>query len=77
MPKTITIDLHTHTAESARKLLTSRLKSLPKDVNEVVIIHGYNGGTVLRDMVRSYKNPRIERKIIGLNMGETIFVIKG
>ena len=76
MPHTITIDLHTQTAESARKLLTSRLKSLPKDVKEVVVVHGYHGGTVLRDMVRGYKNPKIERKIIGLNMGETIYIIK-
>lgn len=76
MPYSIEIDLHGQTVESAAKLITNRLKVLPKDVREVVVIHGYHGGTSLQDMVRKYKNKRIERKIIGLNQGSTIFVIK-
>lgn len=72
----IEIDLHGHTVESASKLLTQRLKSLSKNVTEVSVLHGYNSGTALRDMVRRYKNPKIERKVIGLNQGETIFIIK-
>ena len=48
---------------------------MPNDVREVTVLHGFHGGTALRDMVRRYKNPKIERKILGLNQGETIFVI--
>lgn len=75
MPYSVEIDLHGHTVESAGKVLTQRLKQLPNDVREVTVLHGFDGGTALRDMVRRYKNPKIERKILGLNQGETIFVI--
>ena len=75
MPYSIEIDLHGHTVESARSLITSTLKTLPKDVREVSVIHGYRGGTALRNMVSKYSNTKIERKILGLNQGVTIFVI--
>lgn len=75
MPYSVQIDLHGHTVESSRKLLTQKLKQLPNDVREVTVLHGFHGGTALRDMVRRYKNPRIERKIIGLNQGETVLII--
>lgn len=70
------IDLHGHTAESAKRLLTSRLSQLSNDVREVTVIQGYHGGTKLLETVRSFKHYRIERKILGLNNGETVFVIK-
>lgn len=70
------IDLHGHTVESARKTLTAELKRLPADVRELTVIHGYHGGTALQSFVRTYKNSRIERKILGLNSGETIFILK-
>ncbi len=76
MPYSIEIDLHGHTSESAKAKLNETLKKLPKDVREIEIIHGYRGGTSLRNMVRKYKHPKIEQKIIGLNQGTTTFIIK-
>lgn len=76
MPYSIEIDLHGHTVESAKTLLNDTLKKLPKGVREVNVIHGYRGGTALRDMVRKYSHPKIERKILGLNQGITTFIIK-
>ena len=73
---TMEIDLHNETRESGRKKLTAKLNSLPKGTQELVVIHGYHHGTVLRDMERSFKHPKVERKILGLNQGETIFLIK-
>ena len=70
------LDIHNHTVESARKLITSTLKNLPPDVREINIIHGYHQGTALRDMVRKYSNSKIERKILVLNQGITTFIIK-
>ena len=70
------LDLHGQTIDSARRLLTVTPRTLPKDVEELVIIHGYHGGTAIADMVRSYRNSKIERKILSMNNGETIFVIK-
>lgn len=76
MAYSITVDLHGETVDSARRILTQRLKSLGKDTREVVVIHGYHGGTALLSMVRSFKHPKLERKIVGLNNGETVFIIK-
>lgn len=76
MPYSIEIDLHGQTVESARKMLTTTLKNLPSDVREVTVVHGYHGGTALQNMVRCYKNAKIERKFLGLNQGSTIFMIK-
>lgn len=70
------IDLHGHTRESAKKLLDFSMKNLAPDVREVEVVHGFHQGTALRELVRSYKHSRIERKILGLNQGSTIFVIK-
>lgn len=70
------IDLHGQTAESAKKLLTSRLSQLSDDVRELTVIHGYHNGTRLLETVRHFKHYRIERKILGLNNGETVFIIK-
>lgn len=70
------IDLHGQTAESAVKLLTARLSQLSDDVREVTVVHGCHGGTTLLETVRRFKHYRIERKILGLNNGETIFIIK-
>lgn len=76
MAYSITIDIHGETRQSGRKLLKNKLKSLPKDAREVIVIHGYHQGNTLQQMVRSFKNPMVERKILGLNQGETIFLIK-
>lgn len=41
------------------------------------MIHGYSGGTILRDMVRvSLKHPRIRSKMVGLNPGVTVLILK-
>lgn len=71
-----TIDLHGQTVYSAQKVLTARLKALAPDVREVCVVFGYHGGTALKDFVMRYKNGRIEKKILGLNQGSVIFVLK-
>lgn len=76
MAYSVTIDLHGETKESARQKLQGKLKSLPKDTRELVVIHGYHGGKALQETVRKFKHPRIERIILGLNQGETVFLIK-
>ena len=76
MAYAIAIDIHGETRQSGRKLLENNLKSLSKDAREVIVIHGYHQGNTLQQMVRSFKHPMVERKILGLNQGETIFLIK-
>ncbi len=71
-----TIDLHGHTVESARRLLTDTLRTLPPDTRELEVIHGYHQGTAIREMIRKFRHPRIERKILSMNQGSTIFELK-
>ncbi len=77
MSNFLQIDLHGHTADSAKRQLDAALKHLAPDVREIKVIHGYHQGTSLREVVRRYRHPKIERKLSGLNQGATIFVIKG
>ncbi len=70
------IDLHGLTASQARSKLDSTMKALPDDVRELTVIHGYHQGTALLNLVRSYKHPRLERKMLGMNQGSTIFLIR-
>ena len=53
------------------------LSHVDPQVREVVVIHGYSRGTVLRDMVRTQlKHPRIQIKLLSLNQGQTRILLK-
>lgn len=73
--KSISIDLHGFTSAEAKSYLLNELKKCPKNVTEIEVIHGCNGGQALLKMVRGFSHPRIERKILGMNNGITIFVL--
>ncbi|MVB11718.1 hypothetical protein CAFE_24420 [Caprobacter fermentans] len=65
-------DLHGLTAEDAKRRLEHLLSHAGPQVREIRVIHGYNGGQALRDMVRvRLKHPRIASKLVTLNPGET------
>ncbi len=71
------VDLHGLTAEDAKCRLEHLLSSVPADVTEIRVIHGYNNGQALRDMVRvRLKHPRIASKLLTLNPGETRLLLK-
>lgn len=73
----IEVDIHGMTAQEARRGLEQLLSRAGKNVTEVRVIHGYNGGQVLRDMVRrQLKHPRICAKLVSLNPGETRLLLK-
>ena len=71
------VDLHGLTAQDAKRRLEHLLSNAGPEVEEVRVIHGYNGGQALRDMVRlRLKHPRIAAKLITLNPGETRLILK-
>lgn len=71
------VDIHGMTAWEGRRALEQLLSRVGKNVTEVRVIHGYNGGQVLRDMVRTQlKHPRIRAKLVCLNPGETRLLLK-
>lgn len=71
-----TLDLHHCTQVEAKKLLDHTLDNLNPNVKELVIIHGYQGGHVIKDLVLRYRHHRIERVIKSLNPGQTSYLIK-
>lgn len=68
----VEIDIHTMHRDEAKKYLEHFLSGANGSVKEVVVIHGYSSGTVLRDMVRkNLKHHRIRSKALSLNPGIT------
>lgn len=74
----IEIDIHGMQCKQAKIYIDSILKKVGKNVFRIEIIHGFHGGSALRDMVRStYKNnPKVKRIELGLNNGATTLVLR-
>jgi DNA-nicking Smr family endonuclease len=73
----VTIDLHELTRKEAEFVLNIRLNALDSAPQEVLVIHGYHLGTKLRAYVRNiYDHPRIVKKIVSINPGETILQLR-
>ena len=72
----IEVDFHGLSAQEAESQLRGLLKHCPKDVSEIEVIHGYHSGQAIKNMLSSFKHKSIERKIIGLNNGVTVIILK-
>ena len=72
------IDVHNMTKAQALAAIDARLRRLNASVYRLKVIHGYHGGTVLRDAVRSRyrEHPKVKRIEVGLNPGETDLVLR-
>ena len=63
--------------QDAKDLLSGWLNTAPAAVTELRVIHGYQRGTALRDMLRSgFSHPRVKAVLPSLNPGETRLVLK-
>lgn len=72
----MTADLHGVYARDARDILTGWLDRAPADVTELRVIHGYQRGTTLRDMIRGeFSHPRVKSVLPSLNPGETRLIL--
>ncbi|HEX3026194.1 MAG TPA: Smr/MutS family protein [Clostridia bacterium] len=72
----VEIDIHNMKRAEAKTFLERFLSNANGNVKEIIVIHGYASGTVLRDMVRrSLKHRRIKQKIISLNPGVTTLLL--
>lgn len=74
----IELDLHGMTEYQAKACLNDQLNRARGGTYRIRIIHGYQSGTKLRDMIRSAykKHPKVLRIEIGLNQGQTELVLK-
>ena len=72
------LDLHGMTLLQAKTCVDAALRRADKSVYRLRLIHGYHGGTALRDGLRkSYKNhPKVLRVELGLNAGITELVLR-
>ena len=72
------LDLHGMNTYQAKIAIDSQLKRAKSGVFRLRLIHGYRGGTALRDMIReTYRHhPRVLRVELGLNPGETELVLR-
>ncbi len=75
----ITVDIHGMTEYDAIKHLEDVIKRAESGVEAIRVIHGYNKGDTLREMVRDPNKIR-SRRIVGrrytMNQGETIIEIE-
>ncbi len=72
------LDLHGKTLQQARIAVMSALKRATSADYRLTIIHGYRGGSAIRDMLREEfsAHPRVIRLENSLNPGQTVFVLR-
>ncbi len=75
---TVTIDLHGMNCCQAQAAIDAALRRARRDTYRLELVHGYHGGSALRDMIRrEYRNhPKVKRIDIGLNPGATDLVLR-
>jgi len=74
--KYATIDLHNQTKEDARANLVYAIETQDFDKKCIVVIHGYHGGTIIKNLVRKEFNHNLIKEKIKLDAGRTIFILK-
>ena len=74
----ITIDLHGLFRDEAIKVIDKALKQADDSTYQIKLVHGYNRGTSLKDMIMDeYKyHPKVLRIKPGDNLGTTILVLR-
>ncbi len=74
----IEVDLHGMTKHQAKICIDNHLKKANSSIYRIRIIHGFHGGTELKDMIQKdyRKNNKVVRVEIGLNPGTTDLVLR-
>jgi len=71
------IDIHGMSVQEAKSYLQKIINSISPIIEEIIIVHGNHMGSKLATMVRKdLKHKKIKQKILSLNAGITIFLIK-
>lgn len=71
-----TVDLHNMVKEDAKINLIYAIDCVDFDIKALVVVHGYHGGVIIKNLVRKeFTHPRIEKKV-NLDAGRTIFILK-
>ena len=72
------LDLHGKNEYQAKVAIDAALRRAKAGTYRLRLIHGYHGGTVLRDGIRRRyaANARVRRIELGLNQGETDLILR-
>ena len=72
------LDLHGMNTYQAKIAIDSQLKRAKRGVYRLRLIHGYHGGTALRDFIRSAysRHPKVKRLILSPDGGATELVLR-
>ncbi|MEI6579818.1 MAG: Smr/MutS family protein [Eubacteriales bacterium] len=74
---TLIVDIHGMRVEPAKFQLETIIQNCNVDINEIVVIHGYNNGQALKNIVRDeLQAPRIKQKRASLNAGQTVIALR-
>ena len=74
----VTVDLHGLFQDEAIKVIDRALKNADDSTYQIKLIHGYNRGTSLKNMIiDEYKyHPKVLRITPGENLGITVLVLR-
>ena len=74
----VKIDLHGLRQEEAMKVIDEALAVAGPTTYQLQLIHGYNRGTSLRNMIHDWyrHDPKVKRVISGDNPGITVLVLR-
>lgn len=74
---TLLVDIHGMRVEPAKFRLETIIENCNADITEIIVIHGYNSGQVLKNMVREeLLSPRIKQIRASLNAGQTVIALR-
>jgi len=75
--RSIRVDVHGMYVEDALALLRDRIARAPSGTEKIVVVHGYNRGTALKEAVRRLRAPRVvEVSPSFTNEGETVIWLR-
>ena len=74
----VRVDLHGMFREDAVKAIDRALKAADDSTYQIKLIHGYNRGTSLKNMIMDeYRyHPKVLRVVPGDNLGITVLVLR-
>ena len=72
----VELDLHGRNTYQARVAIDAALRRAGKATYRIRVIHGFHGGTALRDMIRTAYVQRVLRVETGIDPGITDLVLR-
>ena len=74
--KYVELDLHQMTKEEAKAELIYALGRVDADIKCLVVVHGYHGGTIIKNLVRKEFSHAMIKEKVNLDAARTIYILK-